>query len=53
MWNKNFEEIDVAYGMMKLRMAMVVEDEKISVEELYEEITKTINENLEEDELRI
>jgi len=52
-WNKNFEEREVAFGMMKLTMVMVVEDEKIGVDELYEEITLMINEKLDEDDWRI
>ena len=52
-WNKNFEEREVAFGMMKLTMVMVVEDEKIGVDELYEEITLMINGKLDEDDWRI
>ena len=37
-WNKNFQLVDIAFGMQKLRMSMVVEDDKIGVDELYEEI---------------
>ena len=39
--------------MQKLRMSMIVEDEKVSVDGLYELVEKTINAGLSEDEERI
>lgn len=52
-WNQNFELRDVAYGMQKLTMSMVVEDEKIGVDELYDEIMELVNSGCGEDEERI
>ena len=37
-WNQNFELIEVAFGMQKIRMSMVIVDDLIGVDELYEEI---------------
>lgn len=47
------EEVEIAFGMFKLRMVMVVEDEQIGVDELYEEIQLMINKDLDDDDLRI
>ena len=51
-WNQNFEIRPVAYTMNKLTMSMVCEDEKIGVDELYEEITELVNGAYEEERIQ-
>ena len=39
LWGEQFKVVDVAYGIQKLIIQAVVEDEKVSLDELEEKIT--------------
>ncbi|KAK2783530.1 Translation elongation factor 1 beta [Emmonsiellopsis sp. PD_33] len=45
-WAKDVERIPVAYGIKKLRVTMVIEDEKVSVSDLQEEIEEDLPEHV-------
>lgn len=37
-WNKDHKKVPVAFGMFKLQMGCVVEDEKVSTDDIFEKI---------------
>jgi len=37
-WNKEPKLVEVAYGMKMLRIACVIEDDKVMIDDLYERI---------------
>lgn len=37
-WNREPKFIDVAFGIKKLQVGMVIEDEKVQTDDLYEKI---------------
>ena len=43
MWNKNYKLRDIVKDVHKISMSMVIENEKISVDQLYKEIIEKVN----------